>query len=1149
MLKRGFGLKMSGCTLSYSGDILQDFVAIRKAYSLHRPPQNVEEALAAYLYLEPCPAEAWLFLPPELVWDDTLPFPVNPQLFTARLAAPLLALTRENIERMERKYPPPGGRPGGKVLADWPTVFTYLRSCPPSRRRQLALVALTTLAEADADWASVAAISFVLLPYFSELGGIMASEALLATLPARLPPLLEYAKHCKMLNQGARLTYTFPLPDASFTRLSQEQLRQLIGLDVLPGRNEVFAVSHVGDMFMRASYSSLPTCLLPDAGGFPRYDRASYAREMRECIHEALDSILPAKLAPITFSKWYARREFWAASGGAPGAKLSWLSSDADSAEIKTERVRLNKRAALLLVPESYHRRHFADPAHAVLYSKAAPKYENGKRRIIWNTSLTHYVAQGFLLDLVEPNFQQGTWYSAANSAPHRTARSVARWRELSQAVGFMWDYADFNINHSNEAQIILFSELEQILRARLSPDDPATPQCLEDIARITSWVNTAKANYFMHDSESGYIQEAMRSLASGERATSFVNTILSRAYRLQHDRAARRLLGRQLLLPRSDHQGDDVFALTATMPDATLAGALFLLTGYAGQLFKITCNYTPSGEFLRQFYGKHGIAGYPMRSAMGLFSGEYFEDLPPDPPSRVAATFMQFAKVAARGGAFHDSIISLLCARNASLSYSDAGGRVHRVTCPPALALTPRSLGGLGGVTTRRYQLKGNVNRDTAATEWSWVSSTSAAPSQADPPMRAIAIPSGEGKSTLARAYPQLFTDHDELLSPWALPPPERVAARTAYCRRASRNCAPGKILLTWGPATCDSSFEFLGTVMLRTPTNIRANAANRAYLLKVTQGRRLFADSLSQVPQLALSLAVPPPLAPAFEAPIPPPVLKLPELPIAPMVARAGLTDVQTLVALEAHRLQAVATQAVAASSFSGAFPRADISASFARFARDLHAYTKQVRQRPRKVSSAQLPVAETRARAESIWRAVLSADANPFREYSHPLPLPTVCYGDYIRIMLDAGFSLGEVFLAAVDDQPPVLYPGLAGRLYALMQRRGLDPPAYRATNWLFAAILPTTPRPVCDLLAKYVLGRVDLPPVAADRPGTDLNSTLRLISLSSLEQLLPQAGIADPTLLAEYVLAIDQVVQQALFSELSSSPHALPQQFVD
>lgn len=1143
---------MSGCLLTHEGHVLQDFAAIRKRYCFERPPSNTTEAAAAYLFLEPCPAEAWLFLPPELLWDDTLPFPIRPHVFEDRISALHGFKLDDSLrERLEASYPPPSGRPGGKVLADWYLVFRYLRSARPSRRRDLAIATLAMLSREETDWGSIAAISLVLLPYFSELGGVYASEALLALLPSPFPPLIEYAKLCKALNQGLRLSYTFPRPSGCYARLSQEEVRQLTGLDVLPGRNEVFAVSHIGDMFMRASHGSLPTVLLTATDGTPHYDRAAYDQEMRECIAEALQSILPSRLQPTSFSRWYARREFWAASGGAPGAKLSWLRVDESSldAKLEVERVRLNKRAALLLVPEAYHRRHFADPASAVLYSKAAPKFENGKRRIIWNTSLTHYVAQGFLLDLVEPHFRQGTWYSAANSAPHRTARSIARHAELHQATGFMWDYADFNINHSQDAQVLLFSVLAELIRERLPRDDPSSAICAADVTRITAWVNAAKRNFFMHDSESGYVQEAVRSLASGERATSFVNTVLSRAYRLQHDRASQRLLGRQLLLPRSDHQGDDVFATVASMPDATLAGCLFLLTGYAGQLFKITCNYTPSGEFLRQFYGLHGIAGYPIRSAMGLFSGEYFEDLPPDPPSRVAATFMQFAKVTARGGAFEPHLITLLTSRNASLAYSDKQGRVHHVSCPPALAVVPRALGGLGGVTTRQYQLKGNVVRDVAATDWTWVPRTSLTLRTAPPNRRAIAIPSGEGKTTLARLHPSIFVDHDSLLSVWDMPPPSRPAARTAYCRRQSMLCPADKVLLTWGPATVDPAFEYLGSVMLRDPTGIRANRENRRYLSSVTQGVRVLAATPSQLVHSALALVERRPNTTFFEADIPPPVLHMPDLPIAPIVAKAGVVDTQTLAALQAHRLQNVATQAIAASSFSGAFPRAGLSASFARFARDLDAYIKTVRPRQRRTSPVQLGLSAVYGHARSIWQAILQPDSNPFSPYDQSLPLPTTVYGDYIRIMLDAGFSLGEVFLAAVDDQAPVLYHGLAGRLYALMQRRKLDVSAYRATAWLFSALSPASPPPLAELLARYVLGRVDLPPVVSDRPGTDLNSTVRLISLSALEQLLPQAGVTDVTLLAEHVTSIDEHVQRALSDVLSTAVHRIPCQFVD
>jgi len=419
------------------------------------------------------------------------------------------------------------------------------------------------------------------------------------------------------------------------------------------------------------------------------------------------------------------------------------------------------------------------------MYSKAATKFENGKQRIIWNTSMAHYLAHAYILDHFEPFTKEGTWYSASHTSFHRLARSVARTKALKEAVGFMWDYADFNINHTVMAQVMLFSSLLEVIKSRLDGDAAVVANVINILTLLTKWVNRAKANAFLHDPETGYIQQALRSLASGERATSFVNTFLSRAYRLLHDRTSLRLFGHTLFLPASDHQGDDVFALVKSPIDATLAGALFLTMGYAGQLYKISCNYEPTGEYLRLQYDATGWGGYPIRSSMGMFSGEYFDDTSPDPPARSVAIFNQYQKVKGRGGALEPHIIDLLISRNAALVYSENGKKI-RVTTPTQLALIPRALGGLGAQPAQAYQVKGVVADQAPTTNWEYLPPDAEQP---ETPLMAFGIPSGEGKTTLAQLYPGLFLDHDQLLNEYEVPPQSQINARNTYLKRVALN------------------------------------------------------------------------------------------------------------------------------------------------------------------------------------------------------------------------------------------------------------------------------------------------------------------------------------------------------------------------
>jgi hypothetical protein len=111
-----------------------------------------------------------------------------------------------------------------------------------------------------------------------------------------------------------------------------------------------------------------------------------------------------------------------------------------------------------------------------------------------------------------------------------------------------------------------------------------------------------------------------------------------------------------------------------------------------------------------------------------------------------------------------------------------------------------------------------------------------------------AFGIPSGEGKSALCHAYPELFVDHDELVAGQVL---ERLKAAddigkwqrvNAYLR--SLVFRKDRILLTWGPETCPSTHMYVGSMVLRYPTRVRANVANRIAIAESDREFMWFAD-----------------------------------------------------------------------------------------------------------------------------------------------------------------------------------------------------------------------------------------------------------------------------------------------------------------
>jgi hypothetical protein len=1002
----------------------------------------------------------------------------------------------------------------------------------------------------------ITCVNLLLLPYASDAARDVLTPFLLANPWIAALNLPDLASFLKALHNGIRVTETFI--DGSY--LGPEAARQLYGLDSLCGRNVVFETDVVSEMLQRAAFSGQGA--IPELRQFGKehpqmvYNAKLYWEWLEQAIAEALVSVAPEKIRIQPFKKWYSLRQFWGASGGAPGARFEWhILQDGDqddkSSPFTVERVRLNKRAALLMVDGAKLRAQLNRADKAIMYSKAATKYENGKCRTIWNTSIQHYVAQAYLLDLYEPNVQQGGWYSASDGALARLIRAATRQNALNKdgVFSFMWDYSDFNINHQTRAMVLLFTKLQELLVIKAVSDTAQDKaEALADIRAITEWVNSAKTGMFLEDTRSGYIQAAVRSLASGERATSFTNTMLSRAYRLVHDRAAHHLLGRALLHGDSSHQGDDVFASTNSAFDATLAAALFLLLGWAGQAAKLNADFTARGEYLRVAYLPGNICGYPVRGFAGLFSGEFFSDLPADPASRSAALFSQISKVKNRGCHIPDSLLERLLRRNAALVYTERGTQ-HRVTVPPAIALLPSAYGGFGAEAAHEYQIKGFVNVDDLH-----VASISTVASQLPANRRvAFCIPSSGGKTSLARDYPTMFVDHDTLCHPIALSLITDVDLRNKYLRSVVPD-TDYRILLTWARDCIPSSYKvegvftlipraaetlvgeqnskllrgYRGAILCKDQSEIRANTLARAAQLMVDDGLSPFSGQ-RLVAKHDLDRA--------------PPRLRAPSLPIDEIVYNARLADTNTIMSLGKGHLMQQVVQAAGTSSFGGAFPRSLMSDSLAEYARTLHAWLKRVKI-TEAIESTRLPtcypILLNRMDTTLLKLASTLHDCqttSPLVASSLLSQLPRSYYGLADRVALSCGYSMLAIFKAAAreDGKTPAAQ---AFSILAMlpMATAGTSASVRKAKDWLSVATRVTANNNrLAENLINYFWGEMDFIP-ATGPYSSDVLSAARTLALHAAESQLYDV-LALPALnIRNTVDALSQVAAVFITSQL-------------
>nr|QMU26429.1 RNA-dependent RNA polymerase [Rosellinia necatrix mycovirus] len=1142
--------KLSHCGQPDHGiDTLTIFTSIVRTYNVNSPPTDLVGACVRYLLLDPPPSEVWEYIPPSFYWEEVLadydlvvptlasytdPVKIPSTKFDAKLTANLLS----------EAYPETSGRAGGKVNL---TISDVILSGSLTQRGRLMATELASLSKvANAEFESVTIISLLLLDQFS-IYSWMHSDLIRTNLATLLPQKLQVLnKINKVCHLGIRMTHSFP---GAACQGPSDFLRNMYGLDVIVGRSEYLPLDVPAEMRMRMKDPSIrATPSVSGPGQTLIFDKRAYNDQLRAATFTAVREANTRLIKPETFSSWYARRLYWAASGSAPGATVRW--------EEMAPKQRLNKRGALLLLPADHYKTILSEALGPVLWSKCAPKYENGKMRAIWNTTIEHYVIQAYLGEMLDAHSSGAGWNTSVHDIRARMMNDLGRLGLLHTTVGLMWDYSDFNINHSVDAIGHLYDAISTSLLERLdsscatSSDASILHTVRREIRLCCSYIKEAKCNMYLEDPTSGFITRAVRSLQSGERLTSTTNTYLNRAYTILVDRWLTRNLGGKWLNDISYHQGDDAFEAARNVICGLVICYVYNFLGFAGQSSKITCDYSSNGEFLRRAYdAKRGeIGGYPVRSSMGLLAGEFFREFVGDPSARAATYIDQYRKVVARGSLLSPSLLQRLLHKRASVVYTDESGKKHKVTPDPLRLVTPARLGGYGLSTTDPH-LVGYASMLGYASAIKSIHVdriNSVQPLTVTKGIKlAAVIPSGEGKTTLARNYPFIFIDHDDLLTGQDRTHFEILRAASAasgdwahtnlFLQKICDGYDIGnRVLLTWSADTVPPSHSVIGSFLLAAGTGVRANLANRAanlgaplypsftcrdqalfkavgdaYLGRL---RAVLVNALVTSAESSAALTLPVKLPRYSGAGIP--VFTQPRVQRSLFFGKAALTKFSNAGALPDFRITSMlgATQAVPrqqdlllASALGGAYDAQAMTESLAEYARALE--RSLARSTRYKADYTFKPLdAKLVDQLARHWISYVQADfcrsyVEPAYAYSLPPPpashpnVFTHSYGAFSSLTRAAGFSSDSTLAEAVAAMPGT--NGLPqhvkwSRFIAAVPELGGLPVVRVYNTWLARAKTDVAR----DNTLRYLRGQWDLfPPVSTFTSSSAIHSLCR------------------------------------------------------
>nr|AKE98370.1 RNA-dependent RNA polymerase [Trichomonas vaginalis virus 2] len=245
--------------------------------------------------------------------------------------------------------------------------------------------------------------------------------------------------------------------------------------------------------------------------------------------------------------------------------------------------------------------------SHPAVYITQASKLEHGKTRFIYNCDTISYIYFDYILNYIE-----GVW-SNKHVLLNPDYMNPIIFSSLDYSEYCMLDFTDFNSQHSIENMKLVFSCLM-----------PFLPYSMHSVLQ---WCVTSFDNMYINNIH------WKSTLPSGHRATTFINSVLNRAYLLPF-----------LQVSNAFHTGDDVL-LCGKADYATLINTA------PYELNKTKQSFGPSAEFLRLHKHNDQVSGYPARAISSLVSGNWLSyDNPLWQPS-LLSIMQQLYTISARSG------------------------------------------------------------------------------------------------------------------------------------------------------------------------------------------------------------------------------------------------------------------------------------------------------------------------------------------------------------------------------------------------------------------------------------------------------------------------------------------------------------------
>nr|UUV42560.1 MAG: RNA dependent RNA polymerase [Kuusamo totivirus 1] len=324
-----------------------------------------------------------------------------------------------------------------------------------------------------------------------------------------------------------------------------------------------------------------------------------YCRRLKKKLFELLKPCFIGFDFMTSFEDFMKNRQSWVSSGSTGGEKMV----------IDGEVVKINKHVLFEnLKLEEMVAWLDSEPRMEAVGSE---KYEMGKARAIYGTKPIDYAISAYVLNEIEPRMNLIEGIEAGLTGIDVIAGLMNR-RNTAKKTGIecsMVDYADFNYQHTLEAQAAVFEAVADLFEMAYAHSDKV---------KAARWTAAALLNQWCRFPGSKKSVRVVQGMFSGCRGTNFLNTILNNAYlELAKEWVAEHLFLYPVELYRI-HQGDDVWISNMSRLWAIIVYKVMQEMGFDFQSKKQMFDLCRA-EFLRVLYSEEGCMGYIARAIATL--------------------------------------------------------------------------------------------------------------------------------------------------------------------------------------------------------------------------------------------------------------------------------------------------------------------------------------------------------------------------------------------------------------------------------------------------------------------------------------------------------------------------------------------------